>query len=371
MNMRNLLLSLLLLGVLPVCAQGEKSPEDGFRWKLIGRVFFDGGVFMNDTLDFGHAFHVNDIRLGSVVTIGKGWDAKIELGYGNGKVSMKDVYLGYALGEHRFRLGYQYEPFGNARVGTANYRFMQNATADNVFGDSRKLGISYSYDHEWMNIMAGVFSGGDMQGNVKMDQGYSLAAKFIGRPWTGERKLLHLAVAPRFSSGQETATFNGGVPTMLLNKSENGFADATLDGVINQWKLDLECIMIYRKWMLQGQYLFSHLNRREEENFNGQGGYVQASFLILGGGPNYNRQTGMLGNPEKGSLELLARYDCVDLNNGDVLGGKLSDITVGMNYFINKYIAAKINYTRMMPGESSPLGGKGFDLLQARVQFNF
>ncbi len=172
MNMRNLLLSLLLLGVLPVCAQGEKSPEDGFRWKLIGRVFFDGGVFMNDTLGFGHAFHVNDIRLGSVVTIGKGWDAKIELGYGNGKVSLKDVYLGYALGEHRFRLGYQYEPFGNARVGTANYRFMQNATADNVFGDSRKLGISYSYDHEWMNIMAGVFSGGDMQGNVKMDQGY-------------------------------------------------------------------------------------------------------------------------------------------------------------------------------------------------------
>ncbi len=68
---------------------------------------------------------------------------------------------------------------------------------------------------------------------------------------------------------------------------------------------------------------------------------------------------------------MLARYDCVDLNDGDVLGGKLSDITVGMNYFINKYIAAKINYTRMMPGESSPLGGKGFDLLQARVQFNF
>lgn len=371
MTMRNILLSLLLLGALQACAQGEKSPNDGFRWKVIGRVFFDGGVFMNDTLGFGHAFHVNDIRLGSVVNFAERWEAKIELGYGDSKISLKDVYLGYAFRDHHFRLGYQYEPFGNARVGTSNYRFMQNATADNVFGDSRKLGISYSRDYKRVNVMAGVFSGGDMQGNVKMDQGYSLAAKVIGRPWMGERKLLHLAVAPRFSSGQETVTFNGGVPTTLLNKSENGFVNASVDQVINQWKLDLECIVLYRKWSLQGQYLFSHLNRRGTENFNGQGGYVQAGYLILGEQHNYNRQTGMIGNPGKGSLELLVRYDRVDLNNGGVRGGELSDVTVGLNYFINKYLAAKINYTRMTVGDSSPFAGGNFDLLQARVQFNF
>lgn len=371
MNMKNLLLSFLLLGALSASAQPEKAANDGFRWKLIGRVFFDGGVFLNDTLDFGNAFHVNDIRLGSVVTIADKWEAKIELGYGDSKISLKDVYLSYALRAHQFRLGYQYEPFGNARVGTSNFRFMQNATVDNALGDSRKLGISYSYDHEWMNVMAGVFSGGDMQGSVKFDQGYSLSAKFIGRPWRGDRKLLHLAVAPRFSSGQETVTFNGGTPTTLLSKSNNGFVNATFDEVINQWKLDLECILIYRKWALQGQYLLAHLNRRGTDNFNGQGGYVQASFLILGDQHNYNSKTGMLCNPGKGSLELLARYDHVDLNDAGAQGGQQSDITIGVNYFINKYIAAKINYTHMMPGASSPLSGVDFDVLQARVQFSF
>ena len=38
---------------------------------------------------------------------------------------------------------------------------------------------------------------------------------------------------------------------------------------------------------------------------------------------------------------------------------------------INKYVAAKINYTHMMVGNSSPKGGDDFDLIQARLQFSF
>lgn len=326
---------------------------------------------MNDTLGMGHAFQVNDVRLGTVLTILEDWEAKIELGYANGKVSFKDVYLNYRLGEHAFRLGYQYEPSGYARVGTANYRFMQNATSDNALGDSRKLGISYSYNHTWLNVMAGVYSGGDIQTSGQLDQGYSLAAKVTGRPLMEDKKLVHLAIAPRFSNGKDVVKLAGGVPTTLLNKGDNAFLEASVDQVINQWKLDAECILLCNKWYFQGQYFLSHLNRNAADNFNGKGGYVQAGYLILGDKHNYKAETGMMGNPAPKSLEVLLRYDNVNLNDAGIRGGRLSDITVGMNYFINKYIAAKINYTRMMVGDSSPMGGKDFDLLQARVQLSF
>ena len=348
-----------------------KEGPKGFECQLIGRVFFDGGYFINDPQDLKNSFQVNDVRLGARIRFLEDWEAKIELGYGDNKISFKDVYLDYKIGTHLLRLGYYYEPFGNSRVGTANFRFMTSATADKVLGNSRKLGLSYIYDYRWFNFMGGIFSDGDIQKSKSVDQGYSIAAKVVGRPLMSDKKLIHIGVAPRFSSSADQVRFSGGMPTDLLDKSDNVFADAKVSQVINQWKLDLELILLYNKWYFQGQYFLNHVNRYGIENYNGKGGYVQAGYMILGEKHNYNAATGMIVNPAPKSLELLCRYDQVNLNDAGIQGGRLSDITVGLNYFLNKYVAAKLNYSRVMPGNTSPMGGEDFDLIHARIQLSF
>ncbi len=376
----NLVLSLLFSllfsvgGVLsnPLSAQQRKESEGNpLQWRLIGRAFFDGGAFMGDTLGWGYAFRVNDVRLGTVVKILNDWEAKIELGYADKKVAFKDVFVSYRMDRHLFRLGYAYELWGNAWVGTANFRFMQNATADNVLGQGRQLGFSYSYYSDRLNVVAGVFSGDDIQTSGQMDQSFSLTAKVVGRPLMKEGRVLHFGIAPRFAGREKVIKMEGGVPTGLVSKKENAFVKAEIDQVINSWKFDAECIFIYDRWYMQGQYFLNHLNRGGVDNFNGKGGYVQAGCLILGEKYNYNAMTAMVGNPAPKSLELLVRYDNVNLNDAGIRGGRLSDVTVGMNYFFNKYIAAKLNYTRMMVGSSSPKAGGNFDLLQARMQLSF
>lgn len=358
--------------ILQVSAQEFVSgTANNFRWRLIGRVFFDGGAFFNDTTHLGNSFQVNDIRLGALIHFLEGWEAKIELGYGDSKIALKDVYLNYEYKENSFRLGYHFEPFGNARVGTANFRFMTDAVSDKALGNSRKLGISYSYNQKWFNFMGGVFSDGDIQKSKPLDQGYSVAAKLVGRPLLQEKRLIHIGVAPRFNSSQDEVVFSAGSPTDLLAKDDNTFLDARVDQVINQWKLDLETILLYDKWYFQGQYFLAHLNRFAADNYNGKGGYAQLGYMLIGAKHNYNPRTGMIVNPAPKSLELLLRYNNVNLNDAGIRGGRLSDVSVGMNYFINKYVAAKLNYTRMMVGDSSPRGGQNFDLLQGRVQFNF
>lgn len=62
------------------------------------------------------SFQVNDLRLGTVIRFEEHWETKIELGYGDSKISLKDIYLNYSIAKHNIRLGYHYEPFGNARV---------------------------------------------------------------------------------------------------------------------------------------------------------------------------------------------------------------------------------------------------------------
>lgn len=71
------------------------------------------------------------------------WNVKMELGYGDEKVSIKDIYINYKTGNHSIRLGYYHEPFGIDRIGSTNFKFIETASADKTFGGSRKLGVSY------------------------------------------------------------------------------------------------------------------------------------------------------------------------------------------------------------------------------------
>lgn len=87
----------------------------------------------------------------------------------------------------------------------------------------------------------------------------------------------------------------------------------------------------------------------------------------------YNRSQGGVSNPDPKNLELLFRYNVTDLNDrqADIWGGKEQDITLGINYFINKYIGVKLNYTHMWT-DSHAVGGKEkFDFIQGRFQFSF
>jgi phosphate-selective porin OprO/OprP len=79
----------------------------------------------------------------------------------------------------------------------------------------------------------------------------------------------------------------------------------------------------------------------------------------------------MVLNPAPGSWEILIRYDGINLNDAGIYGGCFSDVSLGTNYFINKFIAVKFNYTRLMPGKTAIGGDDGFNLFQARMQFSF
>lgn len=370
--------SLLLLFIfqmflfIPLKAQDfVVSKSNNFEWRMMGRVFFDGGVFFNDNGGLGNGFQINDLRLGTQILFLQDWNVKMELGYGDENVSVKDVYINYKTGEHNIRLGYYHEPFGVDRIGSTNFKFIETSSADKTFGSSRKLGVSYIYNQTYFNFMGGVFSDGNINKANQLNQGYTLSAKFIGRPVTGERQLLHLAIAPRFSSNGEEIRFNGGVPTSLLSGEDNRFVSATVDRVINQWKMEAEVIAIYHKWYVEGHYLMAHVNRAGVENYNAQGGYVQGGYMILGEKQNYNSVTGMVANPAPKSLEILCRYNRTNLNDAGIIGGRLGDVSVAVNYFINRYIAARVNYVHVMTSDSAPAGADNFDLIQGRIQFSF
>ncbi|MFR7606371.1 porin [Odoribacter laneus] len=370
----------LLLFPLQIIAQAfVKSSTGDFEWKMTGRALFDGGIFFSDSSRLGNGMVISDVRLGTSVRFLKNWEGKIELGYRDSKVSLKDIYVAYRRGDHMLKVGHYFEHWGlDYRLGSLRFRLMTMSVTDAVFGDKRKVGFSYIYNSRAITTSAGFFSDGDTDNVKSLDEGYVIAAQFIGRPLYDEEKLVHLGIGVRYSehdkAEREEISFKGGAPTEVLSKNENVFVRTRITNMINQWRFGADVILFYRGTYLQSECLAAHVNRAGGENYTGKGVYVQMGYLVWGNKQyKYDRSQGGVSNPDPKNLELLFRYNVTDLNDrqADIWGGKEQDITLGINYFINKYIGVKLNYTHMWT-DSHAVGGKEkFDFIQGRFQFSF
>lgn len=378
--LRNILGLVLLSAFLMPCFGQEfvTTKNKDFEWRVIGRALFDGGVFFSDSTDLGNAVKISDLRLGVVTRFLEHWTGKIELGYSESKIGIKDVFIDYAGGNHSVRVGHFFEPFAiDPLVGTTDYRMLTMGATARAFGDRRKLGVSYTYNQKYLTASGGFFSDGDVDNMKSLDEGYTLAGKFVGRPVNEAGKVVHLGVSTRFSEHdkdeRKNITFTSGAPTDLLTKDQNAFLKADVTNMVNMWKFGAEAIVLYNKWYFQSEYLMAHVNRFGAKNYTGAGWYAQASYLVLGKQHNYSQANGWVSNPAPGSLEVLCRYNITDMNDrkAGIMGGQEQDVTLGANYMFNKYVMVKLNYSRVMMDRYTYDGGEDFDIIQARVQFWF
>ena len=373
-----LLILILLVCYASVSAQLTLKSEKGdFEARLIGRVLFDGGVFFSDKTSLGNAVEVYDVRLGTVVRFLERWTGKIEMGFAKSKVSMKDIYIEYSDGKSLLRVGHCFEPFSlEYRIGTSDMKFNGAAVTGIAFGDRRKLGISYTYDCDVLNVSGGVFSDKDIDNTEKGDEGYALSGRVLFRPYSREKNVIHVGVSSRFGvqgeAEENKITYSAGAPSNLIPEK---FLKAEVTEAINEWKFGAEVVMVLDKWYFQSEYLMAHVNRKAAvENYNGGGWYAQVGYALLNGRYGYNRMSGMASTPGAKSLEILCRYNITNMNDKDagIMGGKQNDFSIGGIYYFNKYVAAKMSYSLVSLDKHAHEGGKQtFSMIQGRVQLSF
>ena len=150
-------------------------------------------------------------------------------------------------------------------------------------------------------------------------------------------------------------------------------------------------IWILKRFYFETHYLTAFSNLIGDENFQTQGAYAQASFLLIGKKQNYNKRTGLAANASPMNLELLARVNMLNMDEfttttvkdvvndeGEVVKENVStlnpeqkemDFTLGLNYFFNKNLNARLNYTvsKVEKGEDEFTN----NAIQARLQFSF
>ena len=125
---------------------------------------------------------------------------------------------------------------------------------------------------------------------------------------------------------------------------------------------------------LRGRYAVVDLVDGEQVTF--PGAYVETGYILTGEHRPYKRDVGTLGRivPDcpvgkggPGAWEVAAHYSYIDLNPGGVGGGRLSDATLGLNWYLNKYTKLQLNYIRAML-DRPPFGDSDTNIVGARAQ---
>ncbi len=170
----------------------------------------------------------------------------------------------------------------------------------------------------------------------------------------------------------------------------------TLRNATEAGRFDLEAIYQFKSYRIQGEYSFVNVGgvtptaavvNRGERFF--QSGYVEGAWVINGNGrpyriaPNYGSEFAVLTGVEiddaqrisrggYGVFEVAARYSTLDLQDGLTTGGRLDDITAGVNWYPDRNIRVVADYVHASADPAPTalrVGTADSDAFIGRLQF--
>lgn len=396
--MKYIISALALWGLMGVGAQAQETLKLDFT----GRALFDVATYsQNDASkaqdgDLHDGAGVRDIRLGVRATYGQ-WTLRGEMGYTNNAVSARDVFLQYSFQKENFiRVGYYLVPFGlSSSYSSAKKEYMDEPQA-NVYEPGRRMGVMHTIYNQAFWAQYGVFADRNawtQSTDNSGQQGYSASGRFVWRAVRNKDYGVYLGISGMRLKAESTS--EGKHPAIAYSKRYLTIVDRTNATAINitdaRWenKFTAEFQGIYHNFQLSSQYYWSHIAREGGNSYNTDGFYVCArGILINPANYKYNYGFASVDNPENKNLELALGYGYLNLRDSEAYAknqaaiaagyagidlsnaGRMSDLTVGLSYFLNKHITFRVNY-HYIHVSNFGLASKNVNVLQARAQYLF
>jgi phosphate-selective porin OprO/OprP len=313
------------------------------------------------------------------------------------------------------RIGQWKEPFSLEVVSSFRYTtFAERSLLFQSFTPFRHIGMGF-YNHAdnlratWA---ASAFRSGQDQfgGSISTDGGWSGAGRVTGLPWYDEaadgRYYLHLGSAYWFNSPPHHIHRFRTIPEYFIGENIPGDIGTSLQavpgalngtpffvdtgpllGVNHVQTFGGEVLWVHGPWSVQSEAMVALVNRRDQPNDMFSGMYAQVGYFLTGEHRPYDRKAGAIdriipfenffwvrtpGGPclGKGAWEVASRFSHVHLNDNDVVGGTLTDWTMGVNWYINPYCKIQANYIRAFLNHRRT-GRSDTDIFGLRAQVDF
>lgn len=384
--MRHVLLIPVLSLLMSPAAFGEDEPT--LKVAPTGRVLVDGALYISPQKEmFPDGMAVSEARIGAKMSYGK-WSALMDVAYSYSKIGLRNMWIEYHFNpRHRIRVGNYIQPFGLESTYSKSLKctFEQPIAAD-IFTPGIQLGVMYGYTAPSVWVGAGFHVESSALSNAMNaplfnQQGYGILGRGVWRKATDNSPILQFGVSAEFATPQRRLednedvhdgfTMSANFPTKVVQESAVG---TTVANSKNLFKVSPEFLIAKGKIAAEGQYFFQTISRRKGLNsYSSQSGYVSLRGLLTGGDYAYSSGIADLDRPRPGALECVLNYNYVTLSDpkADIFGGRANNFNVTLNYYINPYITARLNYTYTHTWDRegfSPVTMSGF---QARIMVLF
>lgn len=357
------------------------SKDGNFKLKLSGRIQTDL-VFgtADDSLEnvFGGAESGSEFRRARFAvegTIYKDFGFKAQYDFAQGDSDFKDVWMSYnaipTVGQ--LKVGHFKEPFSLDQLTSSKYiDFMERSLADALVpGRNWGAQLSNTFMDERIYYALGIFKDADDYGDSENADDWAITGRIAGTPYNrDENHLLHLGAAASFRKLDSSDN-----SIRIRQRPEIHIADRYIDtqiagmmsginqvyGVDDFYLLGGEAAWVHGPLTLQGEAMMAEYNSTvlaSDPSF--WGGYLQGSYFITGEGKAYKasdatfdkvkpkKNFGLGENKGPGAWEVLARVSYLDLSDGPVVGGEETNITLGINWYLNPNMKLMFNYVHAM-----------------------
>jgi phosphate-selective porin OprO/OprP len=372
---RSLILFLITLHLPTLSAENP----DKFELKMTGRLFIDGGFYLNSPSELTNKTHLSELRLGTKLRY-QNWYSKVDIGLSSSKVGLKDAYVEYNHNNSYIRGGYMLGFFSlDQCVSTNDYIFHTGAPIAETFYPGRRTGISYTYATPVAYASAGAFLGNKLITDAQTEAGHNYSARAVWRPHHTIGDIIHIGAGFLYKVPDKNLE-TGLRPFELANKGGTYIPSPPLnliefEDVKYQTQANIECLIQHQRWFVQAEYLWMNIQQEAMKNsYLAQGGYIHGGYLLRGTTYGYDMLDALAVNPvSPNSILLACRFNYTNLNSDKTnqYGGDQKDITIGINYYFNRYLSSRLNYSRLWLGENSLFGKCQVNQIQLRLQAQF
>ena len=381
-----------------------RSADGNFSMSVTGRVHWDVGFYNESDTDrnLNDGSNLRRARLGVTGSAMKDFGYNIVLDGGDSAADDVDIdtaFVSYkglkplalTFGQHKAPLTLE------DRTSSNDIPFIERSLGTNLFvgpAGGKRLGLSGVAHGDMWWVGAGVF--GEKLGkdaSTGRDEQWSYAGRIAFAPVREKTHGVHIgasgwllpepqAVATDDESG--AGTYRNG-SCRFRDRPEfrvdaNRLIDARGKRNENCYGVGGEFAFWYSPMWGAAEYMqfgFDEIGQSDSTEANFNAWHLQAGWVLTGEGRPYSMRKAAwsgvkpanplgAGSSGSGAFELVGRYSLADLNDGAIMGGKETNYTFGLNWFLNNWVALKFNYIRV-DAEKGSRSDK-FDIYGVRAQ---
>ncbi|QDT04557.1 Porin P precursor [Rubripirellula lacrimiformis] len=347
----------------------------------------------------------SDFRRARLAAVGDVWDNvsyMLEMDFAfPGRPSFMDVWLDIDVldGDSHLRIGQYRQPVGmDGLTSVKDMTFLERGLPF-AFLPFRQIGamwygVNRTQDITWA-ISGFRFPTDVYANNVGDNGGYAMAARLTGLMVDAKDggAILHVGASYSYLDPANDQIQIRNQPEVFVG--ENGLASLGPAGVpsfvppfvdtgqvatehVNLLGAELAGVLGAFHW--QTEALFANVDQKGGPSLVFPGAYVQAGYFLTGETRPYNRSAGVLGRIKPncsvgkeggiGAWELAVRYSTIDLNDKNIQGNRLNNVTGGVNWYMNPFTKFQFNYIHAML-DSPAYGSSNADIVAMRAQLDF